>query len=103
MMRFFSILLTAMAMVPLLASTAISGDVQRGERLARKWCSTCHLVAPDQGTTSDVAPPFKAIAARRDAAQISGWLIDPHPPMPDPNLTRREIDDLTVYIESLRP
>ncbi len=80
-----------------------AGDVQQGARLAQQWCSNCHLTGDDQAAGGDTAPPFAIIAetaaARMD--DLTAWLADPHPPMPNLNLTRYEIDDLLAYIESL--
>ena len=96
------ILCTALS---LFAQTAMaSGDPERGFTLAKQWCSSCHLVGEGQNTTTTEAPPFATIA-QRSADQISalaGFLADPHPPMPDMNLTRQEISDLLAYIESLK-
>jgi hypothetical protein len=33
---------------------------------------------------------------------LGNWLTEPHPPMPNLNLTRLEIRDLAGYIFSLR-
>jgi mono/diheme cytochrome c family protein len=32
---------------------------------------------------------------------LKGWISNPHPPMPNFNLSRRTIDDLVSYIRSL--
>ena len=85
------------------SSTALAGDAEEGERLARQWCSECHLVGPDENSASDTAPPFNAIAddtAKTDA-DLRGWLHDPHPPMPNLNLSRTEVEALISYIRSL--
>ncbi len=97
----------AMASAIFLASAAVThlsaADVDEGERLARQWCSACHLVGDDQPAAGDAAPPFASIAesaaARPD--DLEAWLADPHPPMPNLDLTRTEIDDIVAYIESL--
>jgi len=83
---------------------AFAADARRGAELARRWCVSCHATgtgprAPDAG------PPFAAIAA--DPAytdgRLKGWLADPHPPMPNLNLGRGEIEDLVAYIRGLKP
>jgi mono/diheme cytochrome c family protein len=84
-------------------AAAQAADAGEGERLARQWCSECHLVGPDESSASDIAPPFNAIAgdpAKTDA-DLRGWLHDPHPPMPNLNLSRTEVEDLISYIRSL--
>ena len=53
----------------------------------------------------DAVPPLREVASRPYATRnwLTGWLTDPHPPMPKLNLTRREIDDLVSYVLTLRP
>ena len=85
------------------AGPAVGQDVERGKRLAAAWCTSCHQVEPQQGT-SDLAPSFEIIANTRDKPEsdLRAWLISPHPPMPDFNLSEDEIDDLLGYIGTLR-
>jgi mono/diheme cytochrome c family protein len=83
-------------------STASAMRAANGLKLARQWCASCHSVEAD-GTASDKAPPFSAIAARRDTNWIKAWLADPHPPMKGITLSNEEIADLTAYIKSLAP
>jgi cytochrome c len=85
------------------APARAAGDVVAGHTLAQVWCSSCHLV--DQaGQGRDTAPPFATIANRSDADRrwLRGWLTEPHPPMPNFNLSRRQIDDIVAYLDSLR-
>jgi mono/diheme cytochrome c family protein len=51
-----------------------------------------------------VAPTFVSIARnpKRDRSNISAWLMEPHMPMPNFQLTVREIADIAAYIDSLR-
>lgn len=76
----------------------------RGAALAESWCSTCHIIDKrGTGTSIDPAPPFPLIAndIRKTSAYLRNWLSTSHPQMPNFNLGRREIDDLTAYIRSL--
>lgn len=85
------------------ASPAMAaGDEQAGKILAQRWCSGCHVVDRSDGGT-DTAPPFPSIAHRHPGDQkwLRGWLTEPHPPMPNLNLTRQEIDDVVAYLDSL--
>ncbi len=83
---------------------AVAGDAQQGAVIARRWCASCHVVAKDQTSANADAPSFFDIAQRRtDKKQIANFLVDPHPPMPDMHLSRKEIDDITTYIRSLDP
>jgi mono/diheme cytochrome c family protein len=81
-----------------------AGDAQRGALIAKRWCASCHVVSPDQTSASADAPSFSDIARRRtDKKKLGHFLMDPHPPMPDMHLSRKEIDDIVSYIRSLDP
>lgn len=82
----------------------LAGNAERGEQLAERWCSTCHIVSERQEHATTDAPPFRSIAKRSPEATdaLAAFLMDPHPPMPDLSLTRAEIRDLLAYITSLR-
>ncbi len=73
-----------------------------GRALARQWCSSCHVVEPG-GRGSDAAPPFADIARRHsgDRSWIRAWLTDPHPPMKGITLSRRQIDDIIAYLDTM--
>jgi len=88
-----------------LTTSAFAADPSNGERLAHRWCEACHVVSPTQrGPATDQAPPFATIAKLPDfdAARIALFLLDPHPKMPDMNLSRNEAADLAAYIATLR-
>ena len=80
------------------------GDTTEGRTLAMEWCSSCHLVEPGQAAaTSDVAPSFPEMANNPAYTEerLRSWLWAPHPPMPDFDLSRYEIESLVSYIMSL--
>jgi len=83
-----------------LTATAFAADADHGETLAKRWCAACHIVAPDQTHGQDNVPPFATIAKIPgfDAKVIARFLMDPHPKMPDMQLSRGEADDLAAYI-----
>ncbi len=85
-----------------LPHAAAAADAANGERLAKRWCAACHLVASDQQRGTTQAPPFSAIAKEPgiDAAKIALYLLLPHPKMPDMSLSRAEAADLAAYIAS---
>ena len=95
----------------LLTATVISGpavvaaraDPANGERLARQWCASCHIVAPDQKQASADVPAFASIARMPgfDRNKVAFFLLDPHPKMPSMSLTRSEASDLADYIAAL--
>jgi mono/diheme cytochrome c family protein len=89
----------------ILAVTPVfAADPDNGERLARRWCAPCHVVASDQRGPTGEAPPFKTIAAKPDfdAAKLAFFLMDPHPTMPNMQLSRTEAADLAAYIATLK-
>jgi mono/diheme cytochrome c family protein len=97
----FALLISAAAVLPCAASAA--GDVAFGLALAQSWCAACHVVGPNVAG-GDGGPPFAAIAARSNLSPgaMRAWLTEPHPPMPNLNLSNQQIDDITAYLDSLR-
>jgi mono/diheme cytochrome c family protein len=98
----FSALSAAVAAT--LSSPAVAaGDASSGQVLAQTWCTGCHIVGP-AATGGDTAPPFAAIANRSNLSPgaLRAWLTEPHPPMPNLDLSRQQIDDITAYLDSLR-
>lgn len=97
-------------LMALLAVTnaARAADAEAGRRLADHWCASCHVV-PDSATASstvrgsDAVPTLASIARdpNRGPNWLREWLTFPHPPMPDLNLSRTEIDDVVAYLQSL--
>ena len=80
-------------------------DVTTGKEIAGKLCVGCHVIEKtSSGNTQADVPSFSSIANRPNQSleALSGWLMAPHAPMPDPHLTRKEIRDLAGYIVSLR-
>ena len=75
-----------------------------GQKLTRQWCTGCHVVGPGERGI-DAAPALPIIAQRHgtDEAWVRAWLMSPHPPMPNLNLSRQEIDDVTAYLHTLQP
>jgi len=78
------------------------GDPAAGRDIVRSWCTACHVV-DREGTGADAGPALPTLLAskQRSADEIRGWLADPHPPMPNLNLSRQEIEDILAYLESL--
>jgi cytochrome c len=87
------------------AQAQVYGDADQGSRLARRVCSTCHVVdirstvAPNDGV-----PSFPWIAQQKNmtASALAAFLSTSHPPMPDLVLTRDEIRQVSAYILSMR-
>ena len=83
-----------------MTANAYAADVDHGATLAKRWCAACHIVAPDQTHGQDNVPPFATIAKIPgfNADLIARFLMNPHPKMPDMQLSRDEADDLAAYI-----
>ncbi len=94
-----------LAAVALAPHAVLAADAASGAVLAGRWCASCHATGTGGATAPDAGPPFAAIAAdpAYDDARLRGWLSDPHPPMPNLNLTRAEIEDLIAHIRTLKP
>ena len=82
----------------------LAADADNGERLAQRWCASCHVIAAGQGGTTGEAPPFATIASKPDldAARLALFLLEPHPKMPNMGLSRADASDLAAYIAKLR-
>jgi mono/diheme cytochrome c family protein len=96
--------LCATATAAILGATGLAADdIAEGRAIAERWCASCHVVAENQAQGADAAPAFTALAQdpARDADWLRAWIADPHPPMPDPGLSRAQIDAVVAYMGSL--
>jgi mono/diheme cytochrome c family protein len=106
--------LIAMAAAGALAATlsfasahAAQMDVTEGKTLAEAWCSSCHVVAPTlraQSAAPGSPPDFSAVAKAPTTTEqaLTVFLQVPHPPMPDFQMSRSQVNALVIYILSLR-
>lgn len=90
--------------VPPAARAQQGGDPYAGKELAEHWCKSCHVVGPTDRAISNGAPTFAGLARMPSTTAMSlrVFLHTPHPPMPDLQLSRNQIADITSYILSLR-
>lgn len=105
--RIFAALLAAgWALVAAPASAADKPpieSIERGHAIAKQWCISCHVVERAGGRGTDAAPPFAKLADDGvPEARLKAFMANPHPPMPNMSLTRRDMDDLAAYILNLR-
>jgi cytochrome c len=87
------------------AAAQSDGDIEEGHRIAETWCSSCHVIGPEQQRgTSTGAPTFTEIAQMKSTTPmgLQVFLQTPHERMPDLQLTRAEMNDLIAYIIGLR-
>jgi mono/diheme cytochrome c family protein len=84
--------------LPVLAAA----DAQAGRELVLRSCSSCHALSGTKRAT-DSAPPLSFLAKDNKVrpAWIRGWLMDPHPPMPNIMLNRAQIDNIIAYLNTL--
>jgi mono/diheme cytochrome c family protein len=82
-----------------------AADSDNGQRLAQRWCASCHVISTAQRQANDAVAPFSAVAQvpQFDAQKLAFFLLDPHPKMPDMTLSRREAEDLAGYIMMQKP
>lgn len=82
------------------ATAAERGDAAMGEKLAERWCLSCHSA---QARGADTAPPLPQLMRGRgsDEARLRGWLAAPHPPMPGIDLTREQTEDIIAWLRRI--
>lgn len=79
---------------------AQAADIEKGKALAERWCASCHAVSAQQTRASTDAPSFASIAQNRRIPEITSFLTQSHPSMPDMSLTTQEITDLIAYMQT---
>jgi mono/diheme cytochrome c family protein len=99
-------LFLALSMVLAVAVPAVplAADIRHGEQIARRWCSSCHIIGEAPTAAVPQGPPTFLAIARSDLTDgaLRAFLSHPHASMPDLSLSRAEMDDLIGYIEEIR-
>ncbi|MBN9507656.1 MAG: cytochrome c [Alphaproteobacteria bacterium] len=100
------------ALLPMVANMAHAAEargaeaakIAAGAELAKRHCTSCHVIGPAQTHGTDQAPTWREIAARPTTTPefLRGFLSHPHGGMPPLTLANEQIDDLAAYILSLR-
>lgn len=82
---------------------SFAADAYQGERTFNQWCTSCHTKKGAK-RARDAAPPLIELLDKKSLTPdaMRRWLANPHPPMPNLNLGRQEIENLIAYFESLR-
>lgn len=105
-MTAYKIPMTVASLVAILWVTGAAhaaGDADKGGLLVTEWCVSCHYVgAEERAVAADQAPPF-AMVARYTDERLEAFLTRPHPPMPNFDLARQQIDDIIAYLRTLTP
>jgi mono/diheme cytochrome c family protein len=102
-MRLLTFILAAMFFVPAGIQRTFAQNVENGRRLSERWCSACHAI----GSASDTfnrAPSFASIATREaiNANMIASFLLMPHATMPNYPLSRKDAEDIALFIAQLK-
>lgn len=102
--KFRSLVVALSLFISMASGPAKSADVDKGKRLAERWCAACHAASASQKSTTTEAPPFSDIASKPnlDAAALALFLLHPHPKMPDMGLSRDAAADLAAFIARQR-
>ena len=104
-----TIVVAVVAALALAASATASpaqepkGNAAAGQRLAERWCTSCHQPSGNAYATYPNAS-FAQIARMPSttALALRAFLRTSHPSMPNIVLTPADTDDLVAYILSLR-
>ena len=90
-------------LVPAVIDPVFAADPNHGKAIVDRWCAECHMVGPGQKASTE-APPFSSLAKRSgfDEAKVAFFLLDPHPKMPNMQLSRAEAADIAAYISTLK-
>lgn len=100
----FAALLILLATLCAQDGLAHAADPSAGETLARRWCAACHVVAADQARATEVATFFEIARTRNvEPDNLALMLARPHPAMPQVSLTRVALEELSAYLETLKP
>jgi len=98
------LLLGALSLSLVFAAQAGAADADAGLQLAQRWCASCHAVEPNpERAPIDGVPSFRSIASlpAYDSGWVGAFIANPHPPMPNLSLSKRDIDDITAYLDRL--
>jgi mono/diheme cytochrome c family protein len=102
---FCLLVLAATALAQQSAGTGGRIDLNNGAVLAKRWCSSCHLVSRNQTKAIEGVPAFAELARRSELAgeRLVMFLLGPHMgPMAPSGLSREDARDLAAYIAAQR-
>lgn len=79
--------------------------VERGQKLAVKYCSRCHAIGSEGKSPFAEAPPFSNIARRWNpevlAEAFAEGIVVGHPDMPEFMFEPEQIGELIEYLKAL--
>ena len=87
------------------AAHAQTASIEEGRQIAQKFCTNCHAIGPAGDSPLADAPPFRQIAANRNARNLKEVLgegmIAGHPNMPQWRFGAEDVSSLIAYLKSL--
>lgn len=87
------------------AAHAQTTSIEEGRQIAQKFCANCHAIGPSGDSPLADAPPFRQIAANRNARNLKEVLgegmIVGHPNMPQWRFGAEDVSYLIAYLKSL--
>lgn len=98
-----AILRLAIAIVLFNCAAASAQDVENGQRLAERWCASCHAIGTPT-TKKTYVISFAAIAEKPGMTPelIASFLMLPHATMPNLPLRQNDAQDLAAYIMKMK-
>lgn len=100
-----AIVLAALGLAGLTATTAQGSQVQRGQAFAQAQCATCHAIGRSGESSLRTAPPFRTLHLRYPvetlAESLAEGIMTAHPGMPQFRLEAGEIGDFIAYLKTL--
>lgn len=78
-------------------------NAENGERLSERWCAGCHAIRSG-AERSHRAPSFAAIATKNNinSETIASFLLLPHATMPNLPLSRKDAEDIALFIIEMK-
>jgi mono/diheme cytochrome c family protein len=100
--------LPALALATAAAAPAMAqpAAVERGHRLARTMCASCHAIEPRGDSPNVDAPPWRDLTTIEPGRSIdevfAKGILVLHPGMPSWGLTDRDQADLLAYLRTIQ-
>ncbi len=78
-------------------------NAENGRRLSERWCSECHAIGSASNKFHGI-PSLAAIAAKENinADMIASFLLLPHATMPNLPLSRKDAEDIALFIIEMK-
>lgn len=99
------IALAALLVTPWAAQAQEVGNIEAGHAYAKKVCAECHAVERGEKDSPYLdLPSFQTVADSPGITEraLAVWLQNPHPNMPNFILPQADMDNVIVYIMSLK-